>query len=193
MTREGKWTIGILLLVLAVVWLIPEEDASNAENLAKLTQSAEQKAAKIKKDKLNEKVTIERPVNGRVEIKGLKIAKENIELRNPFTYRHETRNEKISSGISPVDTGSKPMSENVVAPMPTGANSAPQQKSAARWELRGIIISDDYKQAILSRGEENVTLNPGDTFDGNVVLDITKDELIYEGQSGRDSLKISGQ
>ncbi|MBR3624001.1 MAG: hypothetical protein IKN43_11730 [Selenomonadaceae bacterium] len=190
MTREGKWTIGILLVVLAIVLMIPENEPPKEETSAKLTKSAEEKLTKLKKEKSKKEVTIERPVNGHVPIKGLEIAKENIEIRNPFTYQHETRGEKIEPIRQSADKNKQPIPEKAIETR--NVKTTPQQKSGLQWELNGIIISEKSKQAVLSKGDKVVTLNPGDLFDGNKVVDITKSELIYEGQNGRSSLKLPG-
>lgn len=187
LTKKGKWVIGIISVLTAIVFIIPKNSEDNENASAKLTQAAEKT---IENDKSYERNNHEENVNRQnIEVKGLNLATEDVEIRNPFTYSHETRNEKPVKRDIKVVNIPKPTEKTVIPPIPK-TNETTSNLPRKNWKLTGIIIAGENKTAILSCENESKILSVGDEFDNKIITAIEDDYILYSDINGNGRLNI---
>lgn len=177
LSKEGMWILSVLCFLIVVALVVPSEREDTQATFANEEKAA---ATETETTELNEKKNL--------EIKGLRIASEDIDVKNPFTYGHEKR-----KGTIPYD-GSKAKNAPTTANPPLTDNSpkldAPRanEKDLPKWKLKGVIIGENNSVAVLS--DENVSkeLQIGGTFDDKTVTAIEEDYIDYSGENGKGRL-----
>lgn len=118
------------------------------------------------------------------EIVGLDAAARRPELRNPFTYAHETRGEAAHTpGVSPppdekwagAAENSAPLmlTDRMSTTAPALPDGTAQPAKELRPILRGTVTGADGRCiAILAMGEESAAVAAGDTWRDYAVMDV---------------------
>ena len=130
---------------------------------------------------------VKRPKSGVVAVNGAVVVKEKVEVKNPFTYRHESRN-IVAKPLTSAENLGVSLAASRVEPSKKVTN---REKPAQKWELCGVIISENFKNAIVSRGEETLTLGVGGVFGENFVTAIEESSVSYAGKNGAGKLSLS--
>lgn len=124
------------------------------------------------------------------------------ELRNPFSLRHEKREEgNLDTGMK---TGQPAVSRNGLAeqrtagnrrgPRPSGTPAAPQQRpsaeAASAVNLRGIFYGEAGRFAILAAGSQSSSLAEGESFAGWQIQKIEQQGVLLLGPQGEQYLRL---
>lgn len=186
MTKEGKIIIGVICFLILIAIIVPGDDSSADNSPAKLTPTA---SAVVLKNKEAANKSAQQEPKKNLEIKGLKIASEDIKIKNPFTYGHESRGEKIiKNDIKGIKSEPKNSDTKIKK---QDANLTKNDKTKAKWKLTGIIIIGEDKTAILSRENESKTLSAGDSFDDKKIVEIGENYIVYADGNGQGRLNLS--
>lgn len=172
LSKEGKWILGVLLFLIVIAIVIPTGD-DNAE----VTLASEDRLFATE-DAIKQ--------NENIEIIGLEITDENIDVQNPFTYVHE----KIEGKVGVVDE------KVAIVPKPIN-NSAPidaaigKENPVSSWKLEGTVIGKNERTAVLSFGNQSKIVGVGDVFDDKTVTAIEVDYILYSSDKGEGRLTLS--
>ena len=180
LSKEGKWILSALCFLIVIALILPSESEDAKVTLA----NSEQVPAKKKE-------TAEHSENNNLEITGLRVASENIEIKNPFRYSHETTSGKTSYDADKDKKVSPRLNPPFTNEIPKSNATQTVDKVSPTWKLKGTVTGKSGKTAILSDENKSVTVQIGDTFDNKTVTAIEDDYIDYLCDSEKGRLWLS--
>lgn len=121
------------------------------------------------------------------QIEGIEAAARREELRNPFTYVHETRGTPVQgapgepgAADQAKPTGAPPSGAAERTPAPAPGTAAPVKKKEP-VTLRGVVTgADGARMAILAQGEDSAVLSAGEKWRTYTVAHVADDSVTLE-------------
>ena len=182
-----------MLLLFAAGWYAsaPGEDEA-------MTVASQDVASAPKQEK--------KPAGARVDVKGAALAAEHAELTDPFSFAHETKQQraahpltkkdaKAAKDAAPAQTAKPPASLppatwSPVAAAPAGGGADAQAPQEPPLVLKGVGISETDAVAVIIAYGQRRFVGIGDTIAGCTVTAIDRDSVTLTGDGGTTVLTM---